>query len=188
VPDVGTSDRGSGLSARLTRSIVAASLVTLAACAGRAHASQTYPGPPSVEQLARQAAVIVVGDVAAVAGELSATGAIHTRITLTAIETLKGAPTSTPSFTQIGGRVGDRISAAGGAAQFTAGERVLVFLARRSDGSLRLANFMHGKFSVEYDAASGREYAVRSTGAPGADRIPLDQVRADVRRTLGDGD
>jgi hypothetical protein len=62
---------------------------------------------------------------------------------------------------------------------------VLVFLARQPDGALRLSDLVNGKFRIERDAATGREYATRSTGAPSADRFALEQVRAEVRRTLG---
>jgi hypothetical protein len=149
-------------------------------------ASQTYPGPPTVETLARQADVVVIGDVTATAGEWDAARRnIYTRVHLTAREVLKGTAAPPLSFTQRGGRVGDRMSVIGGAAQFAAGERVLVFLARQPDGGLRLADLIHGKFLIERDAATGREYAVRFPGASGADRIALDHVRAEVRRTLG---
>jgi hypothetical protein len=62
---------------------------------------------------------------------------------------------------------------------------VLVFLARQPDGALRLSDLVNGKFRIERDAATGREYATRSAGAPSADRFALEQVRAEVRRTLG---
>jgi hypothetical protein len=158
----------------------------LSACAGPVQASQTHPGPPTVEQLARQADVVVVGDVTAAAGEWNAARTnIYTRVHLDAREFLKGTAPAPLSFTQLGGRVGEQMSAIGGAARFKAGERVLVFLARGPDGALRLSDLIHGKFQIERDAATGREYAVRFTGAPGADRFALDQVRALVRRTLG---
>jgi hypothetical protein len=129
---------------------------------------------------------VAIGDVTTMVGEWDAAGTrILTRVHLEPREVLKGTAPSPLSFTRLGGRVGDRMSAVGGAARFAPGERVLVFLARDAAGDLRLADLVHGKFRIERDAATGREYAVRSTGAPGADRIALDQVRADVRRTLG---
>ena len=151
-----------------------------------ASASLTYPGPPSVEQLARRANVVVIGDVVSAVGAWDAarTG-ISTRIEVTVAETLKGAAASTLSFSQLGGRVGDLVTTVAGAATFNSGERVLVFLEGRQDGSLRLSDPLHGKFRIERDAATGRDDAVRSTGAPSVDRIPLDQVRAQVRRALG---
>jgi hypothetical protein len=146
-------------------------------------AAQTHPGPPSVEALVRRAEVVVIADVSAATGEWDAARTtIHTRVTLTVIETLKGTPGRALSFNQPGGRVGDRVSAVGGAAQFKPGERVLVFLARSRAGAFRLADIANGKFQIERDAASGREYVVRLSGAAGADRIALDQVRAQIRR------
>ena len=172
---------------RLARALgLVVSLVVLSACVAPAHAAQTYPGSPSIEQLARQADVIVVGEVTATAGEWDATRTnIHTRVHLQPREILKGAAASPLSFTRLGGRLGDRMSAVGGAVSFAAGEQVLVFLARQPDGSFRLSDLIHGKLRIERDTTTGREYATRSTGAPGADRFALDQVRAEIRRTLG---
>jgi hypothetical protein len=65
---------------------------------------------------------------------------------------------------------------------------VLVFLTRRPDGSLRLADFIYGKFEVVRDVATGRDHAVRATGAVGADQVDLDKVRTLVRRSLGGTD
>ena len=148
--------------------------------------SQTFPGPPSIETLTRQADVVVVGDVTATHGEWDAAGTnILTRVHLRRVESLKGSPPTPLSFTHLGGRVGDLVSGVAGAVRFTAGERVLVFLAGRPPGALRLGNLLHGKFLIERDAATGQEAAVRFTGAQGAERVSLDHVRAAVRRTLG---
>jgi hypothetical protein len=100
-------------------------------------------------------------------------------------EVLKGFVPSPLSFTQLGGQVGDRMSAVAGAGRFKTGERVLVFLARGPRGALRLSDLIHGKLQIEHDPTTGRDYAVRFSGAPAAERLPLDQVRAQVRHTLG---
>lgn len=148
-------------------------------------ASQTYPGPPSIGELARRSEVVAIGDVLSASGARDrAGGEIQTRVELRIVETLKGAPGSTASFTQAGGQVGDQVATVAGAVTFERGERVLVFLERR-DGSLRLTDPFHGKFVVQRDARSGRHEVVRATGAPTADRLPLDQVRAEVRRAGG---
>ena len=154
--------------------------------AGAASASQTYSGLLSVEQLARRADVVVVGDVASAVGAWDAARRdIHTRIELTVAETLKGTPASKLAFTQVDGQVGDQITTVAGAVTFETGERVLVFLERRPDRSLRLVDPFHGTFRVERDPATGRDDAIRATGAPAGDRRPLDQVRGEVRRALG---
>ena len=101
---------------------------------------------------------------------------------------MKGTAASPLTFTHLGGRVGDEASAVGGGPEFVPGERVLVFLTRRRDGSLRLTDLTYAKFVVVRDAATGREHAVRATGAGGADQVDLDQLRTLVRRALGGTD
>lgn len=151
-----------------------------------ASASQTYPGPASVEQLARRADVVVIGEVVSAVGAWNTIRTtISTHIELAVAETLKGTAGQTQRFMQLGGQVGDTISTVAGAATFAPGERVLIFLERRPDGSLEIADPLHGAFRVERDAATGRDDAVRTTGAPTADHIPLDQMRARIRRALG---
>jgi hypothetical protein len=128
----------------------------------------------------------VIGEVQSTAGVWDAARrTIQTRVELAVVETLKGATASRLTFTQVGGRVGDQVSTVAGAATFEPGERVLVFLERGADGSLRLSDPLHGKFRVERDPATGRDDIVRFTGLPKPDRTSLDRARAEVRRTLG---
>jgi hypothetical protein len=128
----------------------------------------------------------VIGEVQSTAGawDVGRT-TIQTRVELAVAETLKGATASRLTLTQVGGRVGDQVSTVAGAATFEKGERVLVFLQRGVDGSLRLSDPLHGKFRVERDPATGRDDIVRFTGLPKPDRASLDQARVEVRRTLG---
>jgi hypothetical protein len=167
---------------------VALLLIGLLAAASPAWAAQRL-GTPSIEQLTRTADVVAIGEVGSAAGEWAAGRAsIQTRVVLTAVEALKGTEPSPLTFTHLGGRVGDEASAIGGGLQFQPGERVLVFLSRRPDGSLRMADLTYGKFGIVRDAATGRDLAFPATGATGADRIDLDQLRMLVRRALGGTD
>jgi hypothetical protein len=144
---------------------------------------------PSIEQLAQAADVVAIGEVGAVTGEWAPGRAtIQTRVVLTAVELLKGTEPAPLTFTHLGGRVGDEASAIGGGPQFQPGDRVLVFLGRRPHGSLRMADLNYGKFEIVGDAATGRAHAILTGGAPGADRIDLDQVRRLVHRALGGTD
>jgi hypothetical protein len=123
-----------------------------------------------------------VGEVIGAVGEWDAARAnIHTRVELSVAELLKGAASSPVTFTQLGGRVGGEASAVAGAVAFQPGERVLVFLTRRPDGSLGLTDLSHGAFSLARDVATGRDHAL---GAAGADRFELDHVRTRIRRAL----
>jgi hypothetical protein len=186
-PDITGGHTRSGASiARARLSIVTLALLGLVAAAPSGPSAQTFPGPPSVEQLARRADVVVLGEVRIAAGEWDPIRSnVSTRVELARTELLKGTARSPVSFQQLGGRAGGTTSAVGGAAEFRRGERVLVFLARRPGGPLALVDLLHGKFSIERDAATGRDYAVRAVGARSADRIELEDVRALVRRALG---
>jgi hypothetical protein len=163
-------------------------VLALLAAASPAWAAQPLAAPP-IEQLARQADIVVIGQVISATGEWAAGRAtIQTRVALTVTESMKGTAASPLTFTQLGGRVGDEASAVGGVAEFAPGERVVVFLTRRRDGSLRLTDLAYAKFVVVHDAATGRDHAVRATRAGGADRIDVDQLRTLVRRALGETD
>lgn len=163
-------------------------LLGLLAAASPVWAAQPLAAP-SIEQLAQHADIVVIGEVRSAAGEWAAgRSSIQTRVTLTVAELLKGIAPGPLTFTQLGGRVGNEASAIGGGPGFQPGERVLVFLTRRPDGSLRLADLIYGKFEIVRDAATGRDQAVRTTGAVGADQVDLDQVRTLVRRSLGGTD
>ena len=141
---------------------------------------------PSIEQLAQRADIVAIGEVGSAAGEWAAgRSSIQTRVTLTVAEILKGPAPSPLTFTHLGGRVGNEASAIGGGPEFQPGERVLLFLTRRPDGSLRLTDLIYGRFEIVRDAATGRDHAVRAAGAAGAERIDLDQLRLLVRRALG---
>jgi hypothetical protein len=153
----------------------------------RGHAAQVFAAPPTLAQLARRADLVVVGEVTGTAGEWDAARTnIQTRVALMVAESLKGSAPATLTFTHLGGSVGGERSVVAGGPAFAAGQRVLVFLSRRPDGSLGLTDLVHGTWSIERDATTGRQYASRSTGAPGAERTELDQVRAEIRRALGE--
>ena len=106
-------------------------LLAFLAAASPAWAAQPLAAP-SIEQLARQADIVVIGQVISATGEWAAGRAtIQTRVALTVTESLKGTAASPLTFTHLGGRVGDEASAVGGGPEFVPGERVLVFLTRR---------------------------------------------------------
>jgi hypothetical protein len=126
-----------------------------------------------------------MGEVVSATGEwVPGRATIQTRVVLTVVELVKGTAPSPLTFTHLGGRVGDEASAVGGGPRFQSGERVLVFLRRHPDGSLRLADLNYGRFEIVRDTATGRDHAIRAAGATGADQIDLDQLRRLVRRVL----
>jgi len=167
---------------------VALLLIGLLAAASPAWAAQ-HVAAPSFEQLTRAADIVAIGEVVSATGEWAPGRAtIQTRVVLAVVELLKGTEPTPLTFTHLGGRVGDEASAIGGGPQFQPGERIVAFLTRRQDGSLRLRDLVYGKFEIVRDAATGRDHAILPAGATGADRIDLDQLRRLVRRTLGGTD
>jgi hypothetical protein len=142
--------------------------------------------PLTVEDLARRAELVVIGEVTSVASEFHATRSrIVTRVDVRVAEALKGKAGANPlQLRQPGGRVDEMTSEVAGAARFVAGERTLLFLARGGDGTLAVVGLFQGKFVLERDGA-GRDVAVRRV--PGSaevlDRVSLDQIRAAVAAT-----
>lgn len=156
--------------------------------------------PLTVEDLAGMSELVIIGEVNEVRSEVDQTGTrIHTRVTITPEETLKGAVKgATVEIKFLGGEIGDIVAKMPGAPTFRAGERVLVFLEPREDGDgyLTLAMYL-GKFELVHDAKTGQELAVRQPQAKGValagdenpvrrqDVISLDEVRKIVRQVGG---
>ncbi|OLC59350.1 MAG: hypothetical protein AUH76_14840 [Candidatus Rokubacteria bacterium 13_1_40CM_4_67_11] len=152
--------------------------------------------PVSDTDLAAQATAIVLGRVTTIQSHLdSGRGQIFTDITLAVDEVLAG-PALPVSVTirQPGGRAGGYEMWIEGSPEFIIGERVLVFLRVARDGTLRVLHLYQGKFSVMVDPLTGRDVAIRITGAgvrvlpplrPGAAPPPKDTHELDdLRRTI----
>ncbi len=73
------------------------------------------------------------------------------------------APSTQPTLTirELGGQVGGRMGWVFANPEYTVGERVLLFLDQRPDGTLRVMHFYLGKFSIITDPANGDLVAVR---------------------------
>ena len=149
--------------------------------------------PMSVEDLTRNSTAIVIGTVASVDGE-EAGGKIYTLVTLTVEEDLKGTASALLTIKEKGGIAGNRRQTVFGTPEFQVGERVLLFLTQRSDGSWRTNQMALGKFRIETTAV-GTVHAVQSFGpgttvlvsrntAPPPGALLLDDLLATVRRAL----
>jgi len=111
------------------------------------------------------ARAIVRGKVLSVASSLDQQqDRIFTYITIRVQEVIKGQITERRiALKEWGGTVGDRTDIIFGNPQFQVGEKVIVYLDTWADGSLRTHQLFLGKFNIIRDAASGREFAVRSS-------------------------
>jgi hypothetical protein len=112
--------------------------------------------------LARSADLIILGRVQAISTEAESASRIETHIRLSAEDLVKGAAGPTVTFVIPGGTANGMRRVIYGAPQFFVGERVLVFLVRRPDGSLTTSGLAIGKFTI-HDTPQG-EVAHRQLG------------------------
>jgi hypothetical protein len=142
--------------------------------------------PVSDADLAASAVSVVRGRVTAIASHWNAgRRQIFTDVTLAVDEVLSGPVlAATVTLRQPGGSVAGLEHWIEGSPEFRVGEPVLVFLRAARDGTLRVAHFFQGKFSIVRDPFSGEDLAVRTPG-PGvrmlAPRTPAAGPR-DTRR------
>ena len=147
--------------------------------------------PLSIGELTTVADTIVVGRVSGAEAETGAAGTIHTRVALDVEQVLKGRARAGAPITivQPGGDVGGVTATVADAPTFEPGERVLVFLTRRPDGTLRVAHLFQGKFSVESNPTTRQPQAVRRAPDTHAvmDAVSLADALALVRASLPGG-
>jgi hypothetical protein len=117
----------------------------------------------SDEQLSKKAEMIVVGRVLSAHYEVGAVDKRpYTYIHLQVTETIKGKNVSRELTLKTLGGLGSKIGMhVPGAADFYRNEEVLLFLERRSDGSLFPVGLSLGKYSIYRDDESGRKVVVR---------------------------
>jgi hypothetical protein len=116
-------------------------------------------------ELLRSSEIVLVGTVTGVeASEPDATGAIYTYVHVQPDRIIKGDLDGGPVvLREPGGRFGDQEERIFGAPEFWTGERVLLFLTRNPDGTLRTNNLSMGKYSLGIDIR-GRQTASRDFG------------------------
>lgn len=113
-------------------------------------AGSTTLRPIEDVELVKASQLIAVGSVLRIEGLQRRDGRIVTEVTLEIEQTLKGRPRSRAIIiTQSGGLVGGTQRWVYGVAEFSVGERVLVFLRRSRDGRLRPVGMALGKYAVE---------------------------------------
>jgi hypothetical protein len=155
---------------------------------GAAHA-MTYR-PMSDEQLVAASELIVVGMVEQVASARLANGRVVTQTEIRVDDVLKGRVLGDRILvTEAGGRVGGVTVHLPGVPTFTAGERTLVFLRERADGTLATTALSLAKYTIP-DEAPAR---IRRT-VPTLDDRSLAAFDARIRslataggRTVGNG-
>lgn len=91
---------------------------------------------------------------------------IFTKVELTVNEVITGTPPTPLVLDMLGGRVGDEELRVVGTPKFKVGEESVLFVQANGRQYYPLAGIMHGKYPVERDAKTGREYIARSNGTP----------------------
>ncbi|HJQ83341.1 MAG TPA: thrombospondin type 3 repeat-containing protein, partial [Candidatus Binatia bacterium] len=115
--------------------------------------------------LARMADAIVVGTVEHIETVGGADGRIDTLVTVAVEDAYKGTPGPRVTLRQPGGRVGGRMQWIAGSPEFRVGERQLLFLSARRDGSARTTALGMGQFVLRPHARSGEIVAERHVDA-----------------------
>ncbi|MFI5398340.1 MAG: matrixin family metalloprotease [Candidatus Binatia bacterium] len=102
----------------------------------------------SHEDLARSSAVIALGQVQAISTTADSAEHVETLIRIAVEEQVKGARQRTVTMAVPGGSAAQVRRVVYGAPQFNLGERVLVFLRQRSDGTLTPNGLAMGKYTI----------------------------------------
>ena len=134
-------------------------------------ATATTIAPLTEQELAEDAAAIVIAEVRSIASHWDpAQRQVFTHVKIRLQEVLKGDLADTElTLKQLGGVVADAQSWILGSPEFRRGERVLLFLRQNTDGTLRVAHLYQGKFSIVADAATGIDFAYRDPAPAGVD-------------------
>lgn len=115
------------------------------------------------DQLIASSRVIVLGDVRSINAQWDSEHQdIHSYVKVHVSKLLKGElQRDDIVFKQLGGTVGDESSVVFGSPDFKVGQRVLLFLDTRVDGTLRIAQLFMGKYDV-IDEPSGKTRVERN--------------------------
>lgn len=131
-------------------------------------ASATTVVPPEFPELVNGSDYIVRAVVKTVVPEErsgpNGSRLIFSRVELEVTEVVAGKPPSPIVLKVLGGRIGDREMVITGVPEFIAGEEGVFFIQGNGLQAYPLVRMMYGKYRIEKEATSAREYMVRSNG------------------------
>ncbi|HEX9458938.1 MAG TPA: M57 family metalloprotease, partial [Thermoanaerobaculia bacterium] len=128
-------------------------LLTAVAFLVASAASATVFQPTSDRQLVDRSEAVVVATVRDAVSRVRADGYVVTDYRFDVEQTLKGTAAGSITVSEIGGVAGTRFTYISDSAAYTPGERVLVFLRKRGDGTYFTTSMAMGKFSFTRNAA-----------------------------------
>jgi hypothetical protein len=91
---------------------------------------------------------------------------IKTHVTFRIEKQLKGGATPELTLSFLGGELDGQGMRVAGMPQFTVGQTEILFIAGNGVRFCPLVAMMHGRYHVQTDAATGREYMARNDGIP----------------------
>jgi len=127
---------------------------------------------PSDEQLIAKAPVILDGTVVATT-TVDRNGAIWTDTIVEVTRAIKGDVSGRITVREMGGQIDDRITKLFGSPEFTAGERVLLFLEESPRGGFRTVDLYVGKFT-QAEMQNGRRLWMRDDLAHDVNLLDVD--------------
>ncbi len=136
-------------------------------------ASATVFDKVTDRQLVDRSDAVVIGLVRDVLSRQTSDGLIVTDSHLIVEDALKGTVPDTLTVTEIGGVVGTQFTMVADSATYAPGERVLVFLRRRDDGTFFTTSMALGKFTFA-KSARGEAVVVRQASELGDERPRLE--------------
>jgi hypothetical protein len=132
--------------------------------------------PPTFDQLVGQAEIIFQGTVAEVHSVWSGEGAqrhIDSYVTFKVEESMKGTPGTSYTMRLLGGTVGDETMEVTDSPKFNIGDRDILFVEHNGEQFVPLVGIMHGRFRVQRDEKTGRDFVTNGEGEPVRDLSKL---------------
>jgi hypothetical protein len=132
--------------------------------------------PPTFDQLVGQAELIFQGSVSEVRSVWSGEGAqrhIDSYVTFQVEDTLKGEPGASFTIRLLGGTVDGETMEVTDSPKFKMGDRDILFVEHNGDQFVPLVGIMHGRFRVQRDEQTGRDFVTTGDGEPVRDLSKL---------------
>jgi len=139
---------------------------------------------PTFNELVERAQVVFIGETIAVESYWASTPqgpAIFTRVTFRVERVLKGSLGAQTTLEFLGGSIGDTRLEVSGMPKFRVNDRDVIFADERGRPMSPIVGFMHGRFRVLHDPASGRESMARFNFQPFASISELDPSATPAR-------
>ena len=132
--------------------------------------------PPTFDQLVGQAELIFQGSVTEVHSVWSGEGAqrhIDSYVTFTVEEPMKGTPGTSYTMRLLGGTVDGETMEVTDSPKFNVGDRDILFVEHNGEQFVPLVGIMHGRFHVQRDEQTGRDFVTTGEGEPVRDLSKL---------------